>query len=124
MKKIKREFKKMNEIISFLKTIEVKNIEVKKELEQIIENIEKIVGVPYAEISNYQWIGNDYKKEFYFSDIHLSFNSYNESFNANIRVKNNNIRLIVLIDCFKYEYNYDLGHEADEKATIKMAYYD
>lgn len=121
MKKIRKEFEKMDDVVNFLKTLEVKK-DVKKEIERIVENIEKTLGCPDAEINNHEYFGNTYKKEFYFSDIHLSINSYNENFGANIRIKNNSIRLIVLINSFKYQYNYDNGSESDEKAVIKIAY--
>lgn len=123
MKKIRKEFKKMSEVVEFLRTIEVRK-EVKKELEGIVKNIEETLGNPYAEINHSEYFGNTYRKEFYVSDIVLTPSSYNENFNVNIRIKTENVRLIVLIDYFKYDYNYDFGHESDEKAIIKMAYYD
>lgn len=122
MKKIRKEFKTMSEVTSFLRTIEASQ-EVRKEIASVIKNIEKVLGYPYAEINYCEHFGNDYKKESYVSEVTQGFNSYDENFSANIRVKTENAKLIVLIDYFKYIYSYG-GNESDENAILKIAYTD
>ena len=116
MEKIRKEFKfrNMNEVINFLETME---------LEKIVKNIEKTLGHPDATITKYERFGKSYRKESYVSEIALTPSSYDESFNANIRVKTENVRLIVLINYVNYDYNYE-GNESDEKAILKIAYID